>query len=112
MRTATFDDFLPALTRANASLPVLTSEVGDTWIHGMQSDPFKTKAMRAMMRARSGCVADGSCDAAAPGMQNFTRLLMKNGGETDGQTAPVHTLHTILPQPCIPPPPPILFFYF
>eukprot|EP01050_Picozoa_sp_SAG11_P016005 SAG11_NODE_2131_length_3777_cov_1.575041_1_plen_205_part_00 len=36
VRTATFDDFLPALTRANESLPVLTSEVGDTWIHGMQ----------------------------------------------------------------------------
>eukprot|EP01050_Picozoa_sp_SAG11_P016006 SAG11_NODE_2131_length_3777_cov_1.575041_2_plen_446_part_00 len=51
----------------------------------MQSDPFKTKAMRAMMRARTACVADGSCDPSAPAVQNFTRLLMKNGEHTWGK---------------------------
>jgi hypothetical protein len=52
---------------------VLTDEVGDTWIHGMQSDPFKTRAFRAMQRARSGCVAAGGC--TEPEVANFTRLM-------------------------------------
>ena len=89
IRTATFDDFLPALERANASgsLPVITGEVGDTWIHGMQSDPFKTRAMRAMMRLRSACVAapDAQCDASGKAFADFTRLIMKNGEHTWGK---------------------------
>ena len=32
---------------------------------GMQSDPFKTRAMRAMMRLRAQCIDDGSCDPAS-----------------------------------------------
>ena len=85
VQTSTFDQFLPALQRANASgaLPVLTDEVGDTWIHGIQSDPFKTRAFRAMQRARSSCVASGGC--TEPEVANFTRLMMKNGEHTWGK---------------------------
>eukprot|EP01043_Picozoa_sp_COSAG02_P017275 COSAG02_NODE_780_length_17266_cov_3.939244_3_plen_698_part_00 len=85
VQTSTFDAFLPALKRANASgsLPVLMDEVGDTWIHGMQSDPFKTRAFRTMQRARSSCVARGGC--TEPEISNFTRLMMKNGEHTWGK---------------------------
>ena len=38
VQTSTFDAFLPALKRANASgtLPVLTEEVGDTWVRQLR----------------------------------------------------------------------------
>jgi hypothetical protein len=32
------------------NLPVLTSEIGDTWMYGVPSDPFKVGAMRVIMR--------------------------------------------------------------
>ena len=51
----------------------------------MQSDPFKTKAMRAMMRARTACISDGSCKETDPQIANFTRLMMKNGEHTWGK---------------------------
>ena len=36
-----FDDFVAAVLPAKASLPVVTAEIGDTWIQGASSDPLK-----------------------------------------------------------------------
>ncbi len=36
------------------SLPVLTSEIGDTWIHGVASDPLKLARYREVARLRQG----------------------------------------------------------
>ncbi len=36
------------------SLPVVTAEIGDTWIHGVGSDPVKTAGLRALLRWRTG----------------------------------------------------------
>lgn len=36
------------------SLPVLTSEIGDTWIHGVASDPLKLARYREVARLRHG----------------------------------------------------------
>lgn len=42
-------------------LPVVTGEIGDTWIYGVGSDPIKVRNYRAVMRMRSQCIWDGSC---------------------------------------------------
>lgn len=36
------------------SLPVITQELGDTWIHGVGSDPLKIAQLREMSRLRAG----------------------------------------------------------
>ena len=36
------------------SLPVVTSEIGDTWIHGVASDPLKVARYREVARLRQG----------------------------------------------------------
>ncbi|HEX4486721.1 MAG TPA: DUF5054 domain-containing protein [Terriglobales bacterium] len=42
-----------------ASLPVLTGEIGDTWIHGVASDPLKLARYREVARLRQMWVEQG-----------------------------------------------------
>jgi hypothetical protein len=41
-----------ATLKVMSALPVFTGEIGDTWVYGVQSDPYKVAAMRAISRAR------------------------------------------------------------
>jgi hypothetical protein len=41
------------------NLPVLTSEIGDTWIYGTGSDPQRTAAMRTLFRTRNDWIGAG-----------------------------------------------------
>jgi hypothetical protein len=42
-----------------ASLPVVTGEIGDTWIYGVASDPLKLARYREVARLRQGWLAQG-----------------------------------------------------
>lgn len=53
IRCGTFDDMAEALSRHRAALPVVTSELGDTWIHGFATDPVKTARYRECLRFAS-----------------------------------------------------------
>lgn len=44
------DEMARALWRNRAAYPVLTAEIGDSWIHGAGSDPWKTARFRALRR--------------------------------------------------------------
>ena len=80
---STFDAFVAELAVAPLDLPVVTEEVGDSWIMGVQSDAHKTMEYRALQRARARCLADAGtaagCAAAqdAARLANFTRFLVK-----------------------------------
>ena len=41
-------------------LPVITSEIGDTWIHGSASDPYKSAAMRELLFLKNKWLTEGS----------------------------------------------------
>ena len=49
VRAATLDD-VAALLADKADLPVIESEIGDTWIHGAATDPQKLSRYRALLR--------------------------------------------------------------
>ncbi len=44
-------------------LPVVTQEIGDTWIYGVPSDPLKVVRYREVARLRSEWIADGKFQA-------------------------------------------------
>jgi hypothetical protein len=50
---APFPPSLRLTSQVKAGLPVVTAEVGDTWIWGCAQDPRKMQQLRAMMRARA-----------------------------------------------------------
>lgn len=48
-----------AVDSYRGSLPVLTAEIGDTWIHGVASDPLKVARYREVSRLRQAWLAQG-----------------------------------------------------
>jgi Domain of unknown function (DUF5054) len=46
-----------------SALPVITSEIGDTWIHGIASDPLKVARYREIARLRQDWLAHGKFSA-------------------------------------------------
>eukprot|EP00055_Hartaetosiga_balthica_P011906 m.55775 g.55775 ORF g.55775 m.55775 type:complete len:723 (+) comp7771_c0_seq1:40-2208(+) len=81
---STYDTYFSLLASVKDQLPVITQEIGDTWIYGIASDPLKNTQYRAMLRARDKCVFDGKCSTLDPVFKNFTRLLLKNPEHTWG----------------------------
>lgn len=56
----TLDDFAEKLWAVKDRLPVVTSEIGDTWIHGVSADPYKYSALRTLCRLRERWIAEGN----------------------------------------------------
>jgi len=50
------------LAAANADLPVITSEIGDTWIQGVGTDPTKVSQYRELLRLRHLWMRDAQID--------------------------------------------------
>ena len=49
---STLNAFAERLLPIRASLPVVTQEIGDSWIHGVGSDPVKVSQFRELLRLR------------------------------------------------------------
>ncbi len=56
VHAGTLDDV--AIAVRGADLPVVEDEIGDSWIHGVATDPTKLRAYKAALRAASGRLAD------------------------------------------------------
>ncbi len=72
-----------------SSLPVLTSEIGDTWIHGVASDPLKLARYREVARLRQGWLAQGKLgvgDATDVALLRHLLLEVEHTWGTDTKT--------------------------
>ncbi|KAK8811442.1 hypothetical protein WA158_003176 [Blastocystis sp. Blastoise] len=85
------DFFTPLLSKLNnpstspsIPIPVLEREIGDSWIHGVPSDPIKLARIRAQNRARTLCEQAGDCIPTESKYYNYSRLFIKNGEHTWG----------------------------
>lgn len=67
VHAAGFDAFWQLLDANRDRLPVFTGEVGDTWIYGISSDPWKLAGFRAMQRDWLRC-AEARADAPGCGL--------------------------------------------
>jgi hypothetical protein len=52
IKAANLTDIANAIQPHASSLPVITAEIGDTWIYGVPSDPMKVARFREMLRLR------------------------------------------------------------
>ncbi|ANE45228.1 hypothetical protein SY83_01540 [Paenibacillus swuensis] len=59
VRASTMDAFAAKLLELKENLPVVTEEIGDTWIHGAGTDPWKVAAYRELLRLRSNWIGEG-----------------------------------------------------
>lgn len=73
---STLDDFARSLRGVKDSLPVVTSEIGDTWIQGAASDPRKVARYRTLSRLRCRWIADGTFGEADERLTAFSQSLL------------------------------------
>ena len=52
--------------RIKNSLPVITQEIGDTWIYGVSSDPLKVARYREVLRLRTEWIQRGRLQVGGP----------------------------------------------
>jgi hypothetical protein len=59
-----------------AALPVITQEIGDSWIHGIGSDPLKVARYRAVCQVRNGWIRGGKIKIGDATDVKFLRNLL------------------------------------
>ena len=88
---STFDLFAARLAAvAEENLPVVTSEIGDTWLHGIASDPSKTAAFRETCRRRRSWIDSGAVAADDPALWSASTELLLVAEHTWGLDQKTH----------------------
>ena len=90
VRASTLDAYAEALLPLQERLPVVTQEIGDTWIHGVGSDPTKVARFRALSRMRAAWAARALDATDAAALDAFTRTLLLVPEHTWGMDVKTH----------------------
>lgn len=82
---SSFDRYVEAVANIpDTNLPLIDKEIGDTWIHGIMSDPVKVSKMQIANELRARCLKRGQCSLNDSRVWQFSRFLLKNGEHTWG----------------------------
>jgi hypothetical protein len=84
---STMDAFAARLLAVESTLPVITQELGDTWIQGGGTDPAKISQFRELSRLRLEWLNNGNEDAQ---VKAFSRSLMMIPEHTWGMDIKMH----------------------
>ncbi|MFZ4519361.1 MAG: DUF5054 domain-containing protein [Microthrixaceae bacterium] len=90
IRAATLDDVADALRPVRHELPMVTAEIGDTWIHGVASDPPKVAAFRELARRRTAWIATGRATPGEPAVARASTELLLMAEHTWGLDQKTH----------------------
>ena len=72
----TIDEFADVIWEVREKLPVFEGEMGDSWIHGSATDPYKSACLRTLMRLKNQWLADGTLTHESGEYKNFTDALL------------------------------------
>ncbi len=78
------DEIAELLWQQKDKLPVVTEEIGDTWIHGAAADPYKASALRQLMALKRKWLKDGSMVKNSDEYTGLTDALLCIGEHTCG----------------------------
>ncbi|HEY0256499.1 MAG TPA: DUF5054 domain-containing protein [Candidatus Methylacidiphilales bacterium] len=72
------------------SLPIITAEIGDTWIHGVGTDPAKVSRFRALSRLRSQWILSGKLKEGGAADFRLAESLLLTAEHTWGMDIKTH----------------------
>jgi hypothetical protein len=87
---STLDAFAEKILALKDQLPVITEEIGDSWIHGAASDPWKIARYRELLRLRDQWVDSGVLDPQSDQYAQFCNRLMLVPEHTWGMNEQVY----------------------
>jgi hypothetical protein len=90
VRGSTLDAFAAALRPVVSDLPVVTAEIGDTWIHGVGTDPQKVARHRELLRLRRAWAAEGMVAPDDSRLRGFHEHLLLVAEHTWGLDEKTH----------------------
>ncbi len=76
IRASTLDAFVPNLEKIRETLPILNEEIGDTWIHGVATDPKKVAWFKELLRLRRKWVYEKKILPESDSYKNFHDALI------------------------------------
>lgn len=76
VEASTLDNFAQSLLRVKHLLPVLEEELGDSWIHGTGTDPWKTARYEELCRLMDRWLEQGKVSKDSPAYSHFMENLM------------------------------------
>lgn len=72
----TMDDFADIIWEHKNELLVFEGEIGDTWIHGAATDPYKAASLRELMRLKRVWLSEGSMEKGGKEYNAFSDALL------------------------------------
>ena len=84
VRASNMNEVAAAVKPVHDHLPVVTEEIGDTWIYGCASDPVKVARYRELARLRESWIAEGRFAEADATDRNLLRRLLLAAEHTWG----------------------------
>lgn len=76
VEASTLDAYAQKLWERKEELPVIKEEIGDTWIHGIASDPVKVRGLRRLMGLKNQWKKQGKFAPEKPEFQGFMENLL------------------------------------
>jgi len=73
---STLDAFASKLPPIHATLPLVTQEIGDTWIHGVGTDPIKVSCFKELSRLRHQWLEAQPALSSDARFKTFSRYLL------------------------------------
>lgn len=73
---ATMDDYARQLLRYRDRLPVVEEEIGDTWVHGVATDPLRITRYGALIQLKNRWKAQDRLTESTPGYHDFMMNLI------------------------------------
>lgn len=92
VEAGTLDDFARELPSVWDGLPVVTEEIGDTWIHGVASDPLKTARAKRLLALADRWIAEGSLSRGSVEYESLMEQLLLVCEHTWGMDTKKHLL--------------------
>lgn len=72
----TMDDFADIIWEVREKLPVFEGEMGDTWIHGSATDPYKSASLRTLINLKNKWLNDGSLERNSEEYKNLVDAIL------------------------------------
>lgn len=87
---ATLDDFAGELYKYKDMLPKVYEEIGDSWIHGTASDPYKVARFRELLRLRKKWLSENKFAGCEKELEDFSLNLLLVPEHTWGMDTKTH----------------------
>jgi hypothetical protein len=85
IKATTLDAFAEKVWEVRDRLPVLKEEIGDSWIHGVASDPLQVARFRELLRLRDRWINDGRISIGSADYNAFSDNLLLVAEHTWGK---------------------------